>query len=104
MNSYKAVGGLQWFAYLILTTVPLVGTRIGDCIGACDPALERPRFVPSLKVQACLGDVFGIRSESRILAECHAHTATQGIACDEHIFQCVRRGNGLVGECLRRHG
>jgi hypothetical protein len=49
-------------------------------------------------------DVLGIRSENRILVECYAHTATQGIACAEFAFKRIRRGGGLVRECLRRHG
>ena len=49
-------------------------------------------------------DVWCIRSENRILVECYAHTATQGIARVEFAIQQTRRGGGLVGECLRRHG
>ena len=49
-------------------------------------------------------DVLCIRSENRILVECYAHTATQGIARVELATQQTRRGGGLVGECLRRHG
>jgi hypothetical protein len=49
-------------------------------------------------------DVLSIRSETRILVECYAHTATQGIVCVDLAFKRVLRGGSLVRECLRRHG
>ena len=63
--------------FLTLTIAPLAGASTGHRTSARALAVQRPRFVPSVEGPSLAwDDVLRIRSDSRILVECYAHTAT----------------------------